>query len=145
MQTPGDLALAGQCAIAGLAEERDETRGMAANFMFERRSRVLELMPRQLACTGRWPCHQGGQSATVVQQGGAVLRGNFMGRETGQMHGAPETIAAIGKMQAEGCRALARVDAAEQYVQVVGEEVVESIIHAGSSMLIGVTNHRPLV
>ena len=56
-----------------------------------------------------------------------------------------ETIAAIGKMQAEGCRALARVDAAEQYVQVVGEEVVESIIHAGSSMLIGVTNHRPLV
>ena len=41
-------------------KERDEARGMAADLVFERRSRVLEFMPCQLACTGRGARHQGG-------------------------------------------------------------------------------------
>jgi hypothetical protein len=96
-------------------------------------------MASEFGCTHGCTLDGGGEAISVVQNCVVLVGNDQVRRKSRKMEDAPESITAAGKMMAGLRRAQRRVDAAEQHVEIFGDQVsqskdVRSLLHPKSSI-----------
>jgi hypothetical protein len=105
------------------AEKGDRTRGIATHLGFDARPRLPEFVRRHIDGPSRRPVDDGGQAASELEQAPLLVRLKADVGEAGEMQHRPEAIAAAGEVVTGDCGGRSRVHAAEDHVEIAGENV----------------------
>jgi hypothetical protein len=98
-------------------------RGHSDAFWLQSPAAPSGIRPAHIDGPSRRPVDGGGQAASVLEQAPLLVRLKADIGEAGEVQHRPEAIAAAGEVVTSGCGGRGRVHAAEDHVEIAGENV----------------------
>lgn len=120
---PANSGFADHRRKGSLAEERDNSRSVAAHLRLELRTRLPELVRRYFIGPSSCPGDHSGYATAVFEQPALLGRMQAHVGETGEVQHRPEAITAVGEVVTIGDRRGGRIDSAEDDLEVVRQNV----------------------
>ena len=118
-------------AISADAHNGEITRFITKNFAREDRAAFDELGRRELVCRGGGARDDVRHAATIIQQQRVFVRRQKARREAGAVDRGPEAVSRTSEVMADRGGVQAGIDAAEQDVEAVRDDVANGLAAGG--------------